>query len=82
MDMIDRLFNCDYKSVNAKDENGKTVVHLVCENSELDSQILKKIIDGGVNVDTFDLAGNKPIHVIFMKYDVLFLTLRGRPYNT
>lgn len=61
--MVKKLLDCGYKFINAKDVKGKTAIHHFCENKTSNPEILRMLIKANAHVDTFDSAGNKPIHV-------------------
>jgi ankyrin repeat protein len=60
---VKQILTCGLKLINAKDEMGKTVIHHVCESKKIEPEILRLLIEAGAHVNTYDLMGNKPIHV-------------------
>lgn len=61
--VVSEMLKCGYR-IDAKNEHGKTVVHLACQlvNSN-DERILKLLIESKANVDCRDKDGNTPLHV-------------------
>lgn len=55
------LLKSGYRSLEAKNQEGQTAVHLACQLSQND--ILEKLIARGANVNCRDSEGNTPLHV-------------------
>lgn len=49
--------------LDAKDENGRTVVHLACQLEQNAEPILRKFLTNGANVNCRDKDGYTPLHV-------------------
>lgn len=50
-------------SLDAKDEDGRSAVHLACIVDKNAEAILEKLINAGANVNCRDQEGNSPLHV-------------------
>lgn len=59
--MVKELLTCGYRSLEAKNQEGQTAVHLACKVNRND--ILEKLILSGANVNCRDSEGNTPLHV-------------------
>lgn len=59
--IVEELLKCGYRSLEAKNQEGQTAVHLACQLIEND--ILKSLISSGANVNCRDTEGNTPLHV-------------------
>lgn len=61
--------------LDAKDEEGRSVVHLACLLENNAESILSKLIGSGANVNCRDEKGNTPLHVsqlnVFYVHNVL-----------
>ncbi|XP_046384300.1 tyrosine-protein kinase Shark isoform X2 [Ischnura elegans] len=58
--VVSELLKCGYRSVDAKNAEGQTAVHLASVLGE--DGILKKLIESGANINCRDTAGNTPLH--------------------
>lgn len=58
--IVEELLKCGYRSLEAKNQEGQTAVHLACQLIEHD--ILKSLISSGANVNCRDTEGNTPLH--------------------
>lgn len=59
--MVSELLKCGNRSLEAKNEDGQTAAHLAARLGMDD--ILRKLIEGGANVNCRDTAGLTPLHV-------------------
>jgi tyrosine-protein kinase len=59
--VVSELLKCGYRSLEAKNQEGQTAVHLASRMGKDD--ILKKLIESGANVNCRDTAGYTPLHV-------------------
>jgi ankyrin repeat protein len=59
--VVSELLKCGYRSLEAKNQEGQTAVHLASRMGKDD--ILKKLIESGANVNCRDKAGYTPLHV-------------------
>ncbi|KAJ9587710.1 hypothetical protein L9F63_018861, partial [Diploptera punctata] len=57
---IRNLLKCGYRSLEAKNQEGETAVHLASRMGKDD--ILKKLIESGANINCRDTAGYTPLH--------------------
>lgn len=72
--IVVELLKSGYRSLEAKNQEGQTAVHLACQLSQND--ILEKLIARGANVNCRDSEGNTPLHVsipIFSWFLVILL---------
>lgn len=52
--------------LDAKDQDGRSVVHLACFlDAPIAEEMLKELISHGANVNCRDESGNTPLHVIY-----------------
>ncbi|KAG8228527.1 hypothetical protein J437_LFUL008984 [Ladona fulva] len=58
--VVSELLKCGYRSVDAKNAEGQTAVHLASRLGN--DEILKKLIESGANINCRDTAGNTPLH--------------------
>lgn len=58
--VVSELLKCGYRSLEAKNQDGQTAVHLASRLGKDD--ILKKLIESGANVNCRDTAGYTPLH--------------------
>ncbi|XP_071442937.1 tyrosine-protein kinase Shark isoform X2 [Hetaerina americana] len=58
--VVSELLKCGYRSVDAKNAEGQTAVHLASVLGK--DEILKKLIESGANINCRDTAGNTPLH--------------------
>lgn len=65
LDVVTEMLKTDYRSLDAKNEEGQTAVHLACTSSLNSEKILKLLIEKGSLTNSRDIAGNTPLHVIF-----------------
>nr|CAD7464013.1 unnamed protein product [Timema tahoe] len=59
--VVSELLKCGYRSLEAKNQDGQTAVHLASRMGKDD--ILKKLIESGANINCRDTAGYTPLHV-------------------
>jgi len=59
--VVSELLKCGYRSLEAKNEDGQTAVHLASRLGKDD--ILKKLIESQASVNCRDTAGYTPLHV-------------------
>lgn len=59
--VVDELLKSPYRNIDAKNQEGRTAVHLACNLS--DDKILQRLIDSKANVNCRDSDGNAPLHV-------------------
>jgi FOG: Ankyrin repeat len=59
--VVSELLKCGYRSLEAKNQEGQTAVHLASRMGKDD--ILKKLIESGANINCRDTAGYTPLHV-------------------
>ncbi len=59
--MVSELLKCQYRSLDAKNEDGQTAVHVASRLGQDD--ILKKLIESNANINCRDTAGYTPLHV-------------------
>nr|CAD7449902.1 unnamed protein product [Timema bartmani] len=58
--VVSELLKCGYRSLEAKNQDGQTAVHLASRMGKDD--ILKKLIESGANINCRDTAGYTPLH--------------------
>ncbi|XP_069687001.1 tyrosine-protein kinase Shark [Periplaneta americana] len=58
--VVSELLKCGYRSLEAKNQEGQTAVHLASRLGKDD--ILKKLIESGANINCRDTAGYTPLH--------------------
>ncbi|KAL1122185.1 hypothetical protein AAG570_003590 [Ranatra chinensis] len=58
--VVSELLKCGYRSLEAKNQDGETAVHLASRLGE--DAILEKLITSGANVNCRDQRGNTPLH--------------------
>lgn len=58
--VVSELLKCGYRSLEAKNQDGQTAVHLASKQGE--EAILEKLIASGANVNCRDQHGNTPLH--------------------
>lgn len=58
--VVSELLKCGYRSLEAKNQNGQTAVHLASWYGR--NEILSKLIDHGANVNCRDTDGYTPLH--------------------
>ncbi|XP_021915716.1 tyrosine-protein kinase shark isoform X1 [Zootermopsis nevadensis] len=58
--VVSELLKCGYRSLEAKNQEGQTAVHLASRMGKDD--ILKKLIESGANINCRDTAGYTPLH--------------------
>lgn len=61
IEIVAEMLKCGYRSLEAKNQEGQTAVHLACQLSQND--ILEKLILCNANVNCRDSEGNTPLHV-------------------
>jgi len=54
----------DDVDLECEDENGNKPIHLICQNENSTSEIIKYIIDKDVDLECEDINGWRPIHLI------------------
>lgn len=59
--VVSELLKCQYRSLDAKNEDGQTAVHVASRLGQDD--ILKKLIESNANINCRDTAGYTPLHV-------------------
>jgi ankyrin repeat protein len=59
--VVSELLKCGYRSLEAKNQEGQTAVHLASRMGKDD--IVKKLIESGANINCRDTAGYTPLHV-------------------
>ncbi|PSN45883.1 Tyrosine-protein kinase HTK16 [Blattella germanica] len=59
-EVVSELLKCGYRSLEAKNQEGQTAVHLASRMGKDD--ILKKLIESGANINCRDTAGYTPLH--------------------
>ena len=59
--MVSELLKCGYRSLEAKNEEGETAVHLASRLGE--DAILASLVAAGASVNARDQRGNTPLHV-------------------
>lgn len=78
IEIVVELLKSGYRSLEAKNQEGQTAVHLACHLSQND--ILEKLIARGANVNCRDSEGNTPLHVsraiILSNYTLLMILSR------
>ncbi|CAO1443093.1 unnamed protein product [Diamesa tonsa] len=62
LDVVTEMLKTDYRSLDAKNEEGQTAVHLACTSSLNSEKILKLLIEKGSLTNSRDIAGNTPLH--------------------
>lgn len=65
--VVSELLKCQYRSLDAKNEDGQTAVHVASRLGQDD--ILKKLIESKANINCRDTAGYTPLHVSII-YDI------------
>ncbi|XP_067008964.1 tyrosine-protein kinase Shark [Anabrus simplex] len=58
--VVSELLKCGYRSLEAKNQEGQTAVHLASRLGK--DAILKKLIESGANINCRDTAGYTPLH--------------------
>lgn len=58
--VVSELLKCQYRSLDAKNEDGQTAVHVASRLGQDD--ILKKLIESKANINCRDTAGYTPLH--------------------
>ncbi|XP_049955937.1 tyrosine-protein kinase Shark isoform X2 [Schistocerca serialis cubense] len=58
--VVSELLKCGYRSLEAKNQDGQTAVHLASRMGK--DEILKKLIESGANINCRDTAGYTPLH--------------------
>ena len=58
--VVSELLKCQYRSLDAKNEDGQTAVHVASRLGQDD--ILKKLIESNANINCRDTAGYTPLH--------------------
>ncbi|KAE8751214.1 hypothetical protein FOCC_FOCC002042 [Frankliniella occidentalis] len=58
--IVSELLKCQYRSLDAKNEDGQTAVHVASRLGQDD--ILKKLIESNANINCRDTAGYTPLH--------------------
>lgn len=59
--VVKELLKCGYRSLEAKNQEGQTAVHLASQMNK--NNILEKLIVSGANVNCRDTQGFTPLHV-------------------
>lgn len=59
--VVSELLKCGYRSLEAKNGEGQTAVHLASRLGQ--NEILRRLIEGGASVNCRDTAGYSPLHV-------------------
>ena len=70
---MEELLKSGCRSLEAKNQDGQTAVHLACQLNE--DGILRKLIAARANVNCRDTEGNTPLHV---SEPALWITLSMR----
>lgn len=70
--IVNEVLLSNSTKINAKDQNGRTAVHLACLLNNNQAEIfLESLIRGGATVNSRDVDGNTPLHVI-IAFKVIF----------
>lgn len=64
--MVSELLKCQYRNLDAKNEDGQTAVHVASRLGQDD--ILKKLIESKADINCRDIAGYTPLHVSNLVY--------------
>lgn len=60
--VVTELLKSGYRNLDAKDQDGRTAIHLACMY-KVDPKILQLLIENGATVNGRDIKGNTPLHV-------------------
>lgn len=64
IDVVEAILkSSNQRSLDAQDEEGRTVLHLACMLTENAEHILEKLISHGAKINCRDETGNTPLHV-------------------
>jgi ankyrin repeat protein len=82
--VVSELLKCGYRSLEAKNQEGQTAVHLASRMGKDD--ILKKLIESGANINCRDTAGYTPLHVCTIvthavSWEYLYVGLDSSPFG-
>jgi tyrosine-protein kinase shark len=58
---VSELLKCNYRNIDAKNQDGQTAVHLACRHGH--ESILQVLIEKSANVTSRDSDGDTPLHV-------------------
>lgn len=62
--VVSELLKCNYRNIDAKNQDGQTAVHLACQYGN--ERMVKKLIERA-NVNCRDSDGNTPLHVSYKR---------------
>ena len=64
IDVVEAMLkSSNQRTLDAEDEEGRTVAHLACMLTENAERILETLLSHGANVNCRDESGNTPLHV-------------------